>query len=111
MPIIEEKIWGVINLADRCDLKAFSPRELFLTWLLTRIFGETLKQREWEEKNRNINNALQATRSELMNVKESFDRLTTSVPMGLALLDHKLTNLLCKSNFCQIIWSRRSWYR
>ena len=90
VPIIEEKIWGVINLADRSDLQAFNPRELFLTWLLARVFGETLKQREWEEKNKNINNALQATRSELKNVKESFDCLTTSVPMGLALINHKL---------------------
>ena len=102
VPIIEEKIWGVINLADRCDLKAFNPRELFLTWLLTRIFAETLKQREWEEKNQYINNALQATRSELMNVKESFDRLSTSVPMGVALLDHKLRVYYVNPTFAKL---------
>ena len=96
VPIVGEKTWGIINLTDRCDLKAFAPRELFLVWLLTRIFAETLQQREWEEKSSNINKALQATRSELMGVKESFDRLTTSVPMGLALLDHKLR--ICYTN-------------
>jgi PAS domain S-box-containing protein len=90
VPIVGEKHWGVINLADRCDLKAFSPRELFLIWLLARIFAENLKQREWEEKSRFTNDALQATRTELMDVKESFDRLTTSVPMGLAVMDSKL---------------------
>jgi nitrogen-specific signal transduction histidine kinase/DNA-binding response OmpR family regulator len=96
VPIVGEKTWGVINLADRCDLKAFSPRELFLVWLLARIFTETLQQREWEEKSRSINDDLQATRSELLDVKESFDRLTTSVPMGLALLDQKLR--ICFAN-------------
>jgi signal transduction histidine kinase len=90
VPIVGEKTWGVINLTDRCDLKAFSPRELFLVWLLARIFNEILQQREWEEKSRSVNNALEATRSELLDVKESFDRFSTSVPMGLALLDHKL---------------------
>lgn len=90
LPIIEEKIWGVINLADRSDLKAFTPQDLFLVWLMTKIFGEIFKQREWEEKDQNIKKALRATRSELMSVKESFDCFTTSVPMGLALLDHKL---------------------
>jgi nitrogen-specific signal transduction histidine kinase/DNA-binding response OmpR family regulator len=96
VPIVGEKTWGVINLADRCDLKAFSPRELFLVWLLARIFNETLQQRERDEKSRCVQDALQATRSELLDVKESFDRLTTSVPMGLALLDHKLR--ICYSN-------------
>jgi signal transduction histidine kinase/DNA-binding response OmpR family regulator len=96
VPIIGEKTWGIINLTDRDDLKAFSPRELFLVWLLARIFAETLHQKEREEKSRNINKALQATRSELIGVKESFDRLTTSVPMGLAVLDNKLR--ICYSN-------------
>lgn len=102
VPIIGEKIWGVINLADRCDLKSFSPRELFLIWLLARIFADNLQQKEWEEKSRNINNALQATRSELVNVKESFDRLTTSVPMGLALVDHKLKIIYTNPTFSKL---------
>jgi PAS domain S-box-containing protein len=108
VPIIGEKIWGVINLADRCDLKAFSPRELFLTWLLARIFGENLQQREWEEKSRNINNALQATRSELMTVKESYDRLTTSVPMGLALLDNKLKIIYTNPTFSKLFGQKEA---
>ena len=102
VPIIGEKIWGVINLADRCDLKSFSPRELFLIWLLARIFADNLQQKEWEEKSRNINNALQATRSELVNVKESFDRLTTSVPTGLALVDHKLKIIYTNPIFAKL---------
>ena len=108
VPIISEKIWGVINLADRCDLKAFSPRELFLSWLLARIFGETLHQREWEEKSRNINNALQATRSELITVKESYDRLTTSVPMGLALLDNKLKIVYTNPTFSRLFGQKEA---
>jgi signal transduction histidine kinase/DNA-binding response OmpR family regulator len=102
VPIIEGKIWGVINLADRCDLIAFNPRDLFLTWLLSRILGETLKQREWEEKNRKMNQALQTTRSELKNVKESFDRFTTSVPMGVALLDQKLRVYYANPTFAKL---------
>jgi PAS domain S-box-containing protein len=108
VPIIGEKIWGVINLADRCDLKAFSPRELFLTWLLARIFGENLQQREWKEKSRNINSALQATRSELLTVKESFDRLTTSVPMGLALLDNKLKIIYTNPTFSKLFGQKEA---
>jgi nitrogen-specific signal transduction histidine kinase len=96
VPIIGEKAWGIINLTDRCDLEAFTPRELFLIWLLARIFAETLQHREWEEKSRSIQDALHATRNELVGVKESFDRLTTSVPLGLALLDQKLR--ICYSN-------------
>ncbi len=106
VPIVGERNWGVINLADRCDLKAFSPRELFLAWLLARVFGETLHQREREEKSRNIKDALQATRSELMDVKESFDRLTTSVPMGLALLDHKLRIFYINPTFAKLFSQR-----
>jgi PAS domain S-box-containing protein len=108
VPIIGEKSWGVINLADRCDLKAFSPRELFLTWLLARIFGENLQQREWKEKSRNINSALQATRSELLTVKESFDRLTTSVPMGLALLDNKLKIIYTNPTFSKLFGQKEA---
>jgi signal transduction histidine kinase/DNA-binding response OmpR family regulator len=96
VPIVGEKHWGVINLADRCDLKAFTPRELFLVWLLAKIFAENLQQKEWEEKSRSVNDALQATRSELIDVRESFDRLTTSVPMGLAVLDPLLR--ICYAN-------------
>ena len=109
VPIVGEKIWGVINLADRCDLKAFSPRELFLAWLLARIFGETLQQKEWEEKSRSIKDDLQATRSELVDVKESFNRLTTSVPMGLALLDHKMRICYINPTFANL-FSQRELY-
>ena len=105
-PIVGEKNWGVINLADRCDLKAFTPRELFLAWLLARIFGETLQHKEWEEKSRSITDALQATRLELVDVKESFNRLTTSVPMGLALLDHKMRICYINPTFARLFSQR-----
>ncbi len=102
IPIVGEKHWGVINLADRCDLKAFSPRELFIVWLLARILAENLQQREWEEKSRCVNEALQSTRSELVDAKESFDRLTTSAPMGLALVDHQLRIAYTNPTFAKL---------
>ena len=37
-----------------------------------------------------------------MNVKESFDRLSTSVPMGLALLDHKLRIYYTNPTFAKL---------
>jgi len=95
-PIIGERVWGVINLADRGDMRAFTPRELFLLWLLAKIFAENLQNRELQEKSRTRYDALEDTRTELIDIKETFNRLTTSVPMGLAVLDHNLK--ICYTN-------------
>ncbi len=103
VPIMGNKTWGVINLTDRCDLKSFSPRELFLIWLLARILSEILQQWEWEEKSRTINAALEASRTELEDVKESFSRLSATVPMGLALLDHKLRLVFFNPTFAKLL--------
>jgi len=102
VPVVGNKTWGVINLTDRCDLKSFSPRELFLIWLLARILSEILQQWEWEEKSRTINAALEASRTELEDVKESFSRLSATVPMGLALLDHKLRLVFFNPTFAKL---------
>lgn len=90
VPIAGEKTWGLINLTDRCDNQAFSPRELFLTWLLARLLSDILQKWESTEKSRSIDAALQASRSELESFKESFARLSASMPTGFALLDRKL---------------------
>lgn len=107
VPVVANKTWGVINLTDRCDLKAFSHRELFLTWLLARILSEILQQWDWEERRRTVHAALEASRSELQDVKESFARLSASVPMGLALLDHKLRLCFFNPTFAKLFESKQ----
>ncbi len=106
VPVVGNKTWGIINLTDRCDLKSFSPRELFLTWLLARILSEILQQWEWEEKRRTIDAALAASRSELEDVKESFSRLSATVPLGLALLDHKLRLAFFNPTFARLFGNK-----
>lgn|GEM_PF-542450 len=90
VPISWEKIWGVINLADRSDLQPFTPRDLLLIWLLARIFAEALQSLERREKDRSLNRALRKTQRELEEVKEYFDRFCSSVSMGMAMLDPEL---------------------
>jgi len=107
VPVAADKTWGVINLTDRCDLKAFTPRELFLVWLLARILSDILQQWEWEEKSRSINAALQASRSELEGMKESFARLSASMPLGLALLDEKFRLRFFNPTFARL-FSRKN---
>ncbi len=46
IPLAGEKFWGVINLTDREDRSSFSARDLFLGWLLGRLFVEFLESRE-----------------------------------------------------------------
>ncbi len=102
VPIVGEKTWGLINLTDRCDNQAFSPRELFLTWLLARILSDILQQWENEEKSRSIDAALEESRSELESFKESFARLSASMPTGFALLDRKLRLRLFNPTFAKL---------
>lgn len=102
VPVVGEKTWGVVNLTDRCDLKAFSPRELFLIWLLARILSEILQQLEWEEKSQTINAELEASRTELEDVKQSFSRLSATMPVGLGLLDHKLRLCFFNPTFARL---------
>ncbi len=49
IPLTGTKLWGVINLADRQDKQPFGPRDLFLAWLLARIFVEVLESRQAPE--------------------------------------------------------------
>ncbi|AEB09354.1 response regulator [Desulfobacca acetoxidans] len=107
-PIIGEKSWGVINLADRCDLKEFSPRELFLVWLLARIFAENLQHREYEAKSRSIDALLKSSRAELIDVRECFDHLSTPVSMGLAVVDQNLKICYLNPTFVRLCDRRKS---
>jgi PAS domain S-box-containing protein len=46
IPLVGSKLWGIINLTDRQDRQPFSARDLFLGWLLGRLFVEILENRE-----------------------------------------------------------------
>jgi PAS domain S-box-containing protein len=43
IPLLGRKFWGVINLTDRADGGSFTPRDLFLGWLLGRLLVEILE--------------------------------------------------------------------
>jgi len=47
IPLIGTKFWGVLNLTDQEKNQAFTPRDLFLGWLLGRLLVETLET--WED--------------------------------------------------------------
>jgi signal transduction histidine kinase/CheY-like chemotaxis protein len=73
IPLVGENFWGVINLTDREDRTSFSARDLFLGWLLGRLFTDILEKREtrrYEE--------LQPLSTPL--IKEH-------IPLGVALVD------------------------
>ncbi len=103
VPVVGNKTWGVINLTDRCDYKPFSPRELFLTWLLARILSESLQHWEWEDTSRTIKAALEASQSELEGIKESLTRLPATMPVGVALLDRKLRLRFFNPTFAKLL--------
>lgn len=46
IPLVGGKFWGVLNFTDRADNRSFTPRDLFLGWLLGRLLVETLEARE-----------------------------------------------------------------
>lgn len=46
IPLMGLKFWGVLNLTDREDNGPFTPRDLFLGWLLGRLLVEALETRE-----------------------------------------------------------------
>ncbi|MBW1916605.1 MAG: response regulator [Deltaproteobacteria bacterium] len=96
VPIIKEKLWGVINLADRQDLQPFTTRELFLIWLLAQVFAEILILQAREEESRRINKALVDTQSELVQMKDYVSQLNESMTVGLAVLDQEFR--LCSTN-------------
>lgn len=96
VPIIGEKLWGVINLTDRQDLAPFTPRDLFLTWLLARILADLLQSQAREQENVRLGQTLVATQSELLQVKDYLNHVSKSVSIGLAVLDSKLR--LCSAN-------------
>jgi PAS domain S-box-containing protein len=83
IPVTGRKFWGVINLADRQDGSSFGPRDLFLGWLLGRLFVDVLESREVVEDTA----ALPAPVTPWVNEE---------LPMGLAFLDEDL--LVVQSN-------------
>ena len=46
IPLAGAQFWGVINLTDREDRGPFSARDLFLGWLLGRLFVEIFETRD-----------------------------------------------------------------
>ncbi|MBW1991496.1 MAG: response regulator [Deltaproteobacteria bacterium] len=73
IPLAGSRFWGVINLTDREDGQAFSARDLFLGWLMGRLFVEILEQRE--------------SRRELEPQPLFSPLLKEHIPLGVALVD------------------------
>jgi signal transduction histidine kinase/CheY-like chemotaxis protein len=46
IPLVGSRLWGIINLTDRQDHRPFNARDLFLGWLLGRLFVEILESLE-----------------------------------------------------------------
>ncbi len=76
IPLAGSKFWGVINLTDREDRKPFSARDLFLGWLLGRLFVEILESRE--------------PRPEMELQPLLSPLLKEHIPLGVALVDQNL---------------------
>jgi PAS domain S-box-containing protein len=72
IPLIGRKFWGILNLADREDNRPFSARDLFLGWLLGRLFVEILEAREPQD--------------ELEGLTPIDSLVHEHIPLGLALL-------------------------
>jgi len=76
IPLLGRKFWGVINLTDREDGEAFTPRDLFLGWLLGRMLVEVLETRQNSESmDRSVSPAAWVHKQ---------------VPVALAILDKEL---------------------
>jgi len=76
IPLAGSRFWGVINLTDREDRQAFSARDLFLGWLLGRLFVEILESRE--------------SRPELEARPFLSPLIKEHIPLGVALVDQDL---------------------
>lgn len=76
IPLTGSKFWGVLNLTDREDRKPFSARDLFLGWLLGRLFVEVLESRE--------------PRPEAEPALSLSPLIKEHLPLGVALLDQDL---------------------
>jgi PAS domain S-box-containing protein len=81
IPLNGYKFWGVINFADRRDGQPFSPRDLFLGWLLSRMLVEALESREPQE--------------DWAPLPFRAPWVHEDIPLGLALLDQDLKVLRC----------------
>ncbi len=75
IPLRGSRFWGVINLTDRPG-GSFSARELFLGWLLGRLFVEVLESRE--------------PKAELATLPVMGAAVPERLPLGVALLDRDL---------------------
>jgi CheY-like chemotaxis protein len=76
IPLLGRKFWGVINLTDREDGESFTPRDLFLGWLLGRLLVEILEVRKAPQP------------SEQLVSPAAF--VHEQVPVALAVLDEEL---------------------
>lgn len=76
IPLVGQKCWGVLNLTDRKDHQPFTPRDLFLAWLLGRLLVEALENREVGDET---------------EVPPAFDAFFKEhLPLGVALVDQNL---------------------
>lgn len=76
IPLVGRKFWGVINLTDRENGGSFTPRDLFLGWLLGRLLVEILEARK-------VSQPSEPVSSPAALVQEQ-------VPVALAVLDEDL---------------------
>ncbi len=76
IPLTGTRFWGVLNLTDREDQKPFNARDLFLGWLLGRLFVEILESRE--------------SRPEAEPQFFLSPLVKEHIPLGVALLDENL---------------------
>ena len=76
IPLMGRKFWGVINLTDRDDGESFTPRDLFLGWLLGRMLVEVLEARQAPQP--------------VAQVSSPAAWVQQQVPIALALVDENL---------------------
>lgn len=76
IPLLGSRFWGVLNLTDQENNQAFTPRDLFLGWLLGRLLVETLET--WE------------AAEEVEKPPTLGTLLNKHLPLGVALVDRNL---------------------
>jgi PAS domain S-box-containing protein len=76
IPLMGRKFWGVINLTEPEDGGSFSPRDLFLGWLLGRLLVEIIEDRKPLQTSEEISSPAALVHEQ--------------VPLALAILDEEL---------------------
>ena len=92
IPLTGQRFWGVINLADRQDGRPFGARALFLGWLLGRLLVELLESRESQD--------------EVSDLASTTPWISEELPVGVALLDAKLTIIQSNPALSRLVGSQ-----